>query len=240
MENSSRNKPGLELRSFLASIICFLFVNFGCEFRTEEKYAETQRAEKKEVELPDESLVILNADSELGWSPGGWLKSKHVTLKGEAYFKIKKGKKLTVKTKLGNIEIKGTIFNVYVRGEVLEVQCLEGKVQVNNTKGKQKILLKKGEEVAVVGGWMQDRMKLRYYPVWFKGESTFRDAPLNRVFEEIERQYNVYVIADSIVTLTFSGKFTHKDLQQALLPVCRQNKLRYVIQSDSVVISGIK
>jgi transmembrane sensor len=228
---------GKTIQKILAVVILMATVIWqGCEFRTEEKYEETGSGEKKEVELPGGSTVILNAGSEIGWSPGGWLKSKHVKLKGEAYFKIKKGKRFIVKTKLGTVEVLGTIFNVYCRDKVLEVQCLDGKVQVHNTEAEEKVLLKKGEEVAVVDGWMQSRQKLRFYPVWYKGESTFRDASLKRVFDEVSRQYGVKVFADSIENLSFSGKFSHKDLNGTVGIICRQKSLHFQITGDSVLI----
>ena len=83
---------------------------------------------------------------------------------------------------------------------------------------------------------MQDRQGLGFYPNWFKGESAFRSAPLSRVFEEMERQYGVMVLADSLGERTFSGKFVHKDLKKALKMVCDPMKLNCEIRGDTVII----
>ena len=97
-----------------------------------------------------------------------------------------------------------------------------------------KVLLKKGEQVAVLRSQMQDRHGLAFYPNWFKGESAFRSAPLGRVFEEMERQYGVMVLADSLGERSFSGKFVHKDLKKALKMVCDPMKLKYAVSGDTV------
>ncbi len=220
---------------FLSVLLFALLMSQGsCIFKTEEMYSETGPGEQKEIKLPDGSMVLLNAKTELGWSPGKWTKSRHVTLDGEANFKTKKGKKFIVKTELGTVEVMGTTFNVYARKDVLEVKCLEGKVQVNNTEGKQKVLLKKGEEVNVEGGWMGKRQKLSFYPAWDKGESRFREVPLERVLDEVERQYGVRVFADSIENKSYKGKFSHKSLTDAMAGICRSQSLKFNIQGDTV------
>ena len=134
------------------------------------------------------------------------------------------------------MQVVGTIFNVYARGEELEVKCAEGKVQVINPEGTERVLLKKGEQVTVLRGRMQQRQGLSFYPNWFKGESTFRSASLERVFGEMERQYGVKVLADSLGERTFSGKFVNNDLKKAVKMVCDPMKLNCEVRGDTVVI----
>ncbi|MBK9014132.1 MAG: FecR domain-containing protein [Saprospiraceae bacterium] len=196
----------------------------------------TQAGEKKEVKLPDGSVVTLNAMSKLGFAAADWKDGRKVALDGEAYFKAKKGKTFTVSTEQGAVEVVGTIFNVYARGEELEVKCAEGRVQVINPEGTERVLLKAGEQVTVLRGKMQKRQGLAGYPNWFKGESAFRSAPLERVFGEMERQYGVLVLADSLGERTFSGKFVHKDLKKALKMVCDPMKLKCEVRGDTVLV----
>lgn len=196
----------------------------------------TEAGETKVVELPDGSIVTMNAMSKLGFSSTGWSDGREVALEGEAYFKAKKGKTFTVKTEQGTVEVVGTIFNVFARDEELEVKCTEGRVQVINPEGTERVLLKKGEQVAVLRGKMQQRQGLSFYPNWFKGESTFRSAPLARVFGEIERQYGVMVLTDSLGERTFSGKFVNNDLKKAVKMVCDPMKLKYEVRGDTVLV----
>jgi ferric-dicitrate binding protein FerR (iron transport regulator) len=194
----------------------------------------TKAGEKKEVKLPDGSVATLNAMSKLGFTASDWTDGRSVVLEGEAYFKAKKGKTFAVRTEQGTVEVVGTIFNVYARGNELEVKCAEGKVQVINPEQTERVLLKKGEQVSILGGKMQKRQGLASYPNWFKGESTFRSAPLGRVFEEMERQYGVVVLADSLGERTFSGKFVHGSLEKAVKMVCDPMKLNCEVRGDTV------
>jgi ferric-dicitrate binding protein FerR (iron transport regulator) len=198
--------------------------------------AETQAGEQKEVQLPDGSAVTLNALSSLRYTPADWSNGRKVTLEGEAYFKAKKGKTFTVATEQGSVEVVGTVFNVYARGNELEVKCSEGKVQVINPDASERALLKAGEQISVVNGRMQKRQGLEFQPKWFKGESTFRSEPLEKVLGEVERQFGVVVLADSIEGRSYTGKFLHKDLNQALKMVCVPMKLKYTVSNDTVFI----
>ncbi len=194
----------------------------------------TKAGEQKEVKLPDGSVATLNAMSKLGFSATEWTDSRTVALEGEAYFKVKKGKTFSIRTEQGKVEVVGTVFNVYARGEELEVKCAEGKVQVINPEETERVLLKKGEQVTVLRGQMQKRQGLAFYPKWFKGESAFRSAPLERVFGEIERQFGVKVLADSLGERSFSGKFVHSDLKKAVKMVCDPMKLNCEVRGDTV------
>jgi ferric-dicitrate binding protein FerR (iron transport regulator) len=194
----------------------------------------TKAGETKEVKLPDGSVATLNAVSKLGFTASDWTEARTVALEGEAYFKAKKGKTFSVRTEQGTVEVVGTVFNVFARDEELEVKCAEGKVQVINPEGTERVLLKKGEQVSILGGKMQKRQGLAFYPNWFKGESAFRTAPLEKVFGEMERQYGVVVLADSLGERTFSGKFVHDDLQKAVKMVCAPMKLNCEVRGDTV------
>jgi ferric-dicitrate binding protein FerR (iron transport regulator) len=210
---------------------------FGRKYPVDQQIT-TAVGEQQELKLPDGSVVNLNAKSEIGFSPAKWKENRYVVLEGEAMFRVKKGNRFLVHTDQGEVEVVGTIFNVYARGESLEVKCTEGKVQVINPEGTERVLLKKGEQVSILDGRMQDRQGLAFNPAWMRGESLFRSAPLNRVFEEMERQYGVLVLADSLEGRSFSGKFVHKDLNKALKMVCEPMRLEWAVSGDTVWVKN--
>ncbi|MBI1226938.1 MAG: DUF4974 domain-containing protein [Bacteroidetes bacterium] len=237
-------KPQIISRKWLAIAAALLigvvgiwwFSSSDDNFRFTDTAYQTKVGENKEVKLPDGSVVTLNAMTKLGFAAADWQEGRKVALDGEAFFKAKKGKTFTVSTEQGSVEVVGTIFNVYARGEELEVKCSEGKVQVTNPEGTERVLLKAGEQVAVLRGKMQRREGVSFYPKWFKGESTFRSAPLARVFGEMERQYGVKVLADSLGERTFSGKFVNTDLKKAVKMVCDPMKLNCEIRGDTIFV----
>ena len=83
----------------------------------------TQLGEMKEYVLPDQSKVILNADSKLTYKKGFWNSSREVYLTGEAIFEVKKGSLFTVNTNKGNVRVLGTSFNVFTRNNV-KIPCI--------------------------------------------------------------------------------------------------------------------
>ena len=68
------------------------------------------------------------------------------------------------------------------------------------------------------------------------GEFTFEDAPLNSVFMEIERQFNVKFASLKFSNKYFTGGFTNKNLVEALDIVCIPMGLTYEIGSNSKII----
>jgi len=194
----------------------------------------TAAGEQQKTKLPDGSQVTLNARSTLGFDATDWDSRRELNLAGEAFFQVKKGKRFAVQTEQGRVEVVGTQFNVFARDQELEVKCTEGKVQVTNPAGTERVLLSAGEQVSILDGKMQRRQGLASFPNWFKGESTFRSAPLEKVFGEMERQYGITVLADSLEGRTFSGKFVHKDLEKALRMVCAPMGLEWSVAVDTV------
>lgn len=204
----------------------------GCG-KAAEQTVIAQPGEQREVQLPDGTPATLNAQSSLSFSASTWAARPIVQLSGEAFFKTQKNKRFSIETEQGRVEAVEGNFNVYARDRLLEVQCVKGKVQVFNPAGTEKTLLAGSEQISVLNGRMQERRGLSYSPAWFKGQSVFRDAPLERVFGEIGRQYGKVVEADS-VSGNFTGKFDHKNLEKALAAVCQKANLTYSVSGDTV------
>ncbi len=197
----------------------------------------TTAGEQTQTTLPDGSIAELNALSTLAFTHNDWVEEREVYLKGEAFFRAKKGNTFTVLTEQGHVRVIGTQFNVYARDHIMEVKCTEGTVQVFNPKGSEKVLIKKGEQVDVVNGRMQRRAGIDFTPKWFKGESVFRSAPRSRVLGELERQYGITIFANVDLDSPFSGKFVNNDLKKALQMISVPMGLEYEMRNDTVWFS---
>ena len=132
---------GLVAAACLAILFILRFLNPG------ETTLDVPRGKHMVHQLPDASEVEINAESSLAYSVKGWDQDRLVSLDGEAYFRVKKGKKFTVKTSLGEVEVLGTSFNVYNRGEDFRVSCLTGSVQVSSRRGDLHKVLLPGQSV---------------------------------------------------------------------------------------------
>jgi transmembrane sensor len=95
---------------------------------------------KSEITLPDGSHVLLNAGSTIRYYSDFNIKSRNLSLEGEAYFKVAKNKKIPLIVNAANINIRaiGTEFNVkaYKNERIIETTLIEGVVEI--TKGMDK------------------------------------------------------------------------------------------------------
>ena len=145
---------------------------------------------KNTFTLPDNSEVVLNSGSEINYKKWNWDSNRNLNLKGEAYFKVAKGKKFEVKTDLGTVSVLGTQFDVKARKNRFDVTCFEGRVKVNYNK--QEVILTKGQTVA-----FENNNKILFEnvsetkPSWTSSEINFNKESLSNVLDEIQRQYNI-------------------------------------------------
>ncbi|MCB4800365.1 FecR family protein, partial [Neotamlana laminarinivorans] len=94
----------------VAAVLVVLLTSSYFLFFNNTKSFETQIAQTETFKLPDESEVILNAQSKLSFSKKEWETNRNLKLQGEAFFKVTKGEKFTVNTKAGSIQVLGTQF----------------------------------------------------------------------------------------------------------------------------------
>ncbi len=187
-------------------------------------------AEHKTIHLPDQTEVVLNAGTELKYYDRDWKNQRLVKLKGEAFFKVTKGKPFIVESAMGKVEVLGTQFKVKDRADLYQVVCYEGTVRVGSTRANAKTILHRGEGTRWDGKSLADFKDMHLSPEWMNGVSSFTKIPLEEVFHEIERQYN-YKVSISGVNLhrSFTGEFPHDDLRGALDRVCGAMNLKYEI-----------
>ncbi len=179
---------------------------------------QTQTAnfgEKTSFALPDNSEVVLNSGSEINYKKWNWDNSRHLELKGEAYFRVAKGRKFEVQTNLGKVTVLGTQFNVKARKNRFDVVCYEGRVKVNyeNTQ----ILLTHGQSVSFENGKQANVLVTSSKPEWIDNQICFYKENIKSILDEVERQYNITIeLNTKDTTSLFTGKLPAKDLNIAL------------------------
>lgn len=229
-------------RNLLKYAAIFVLLVTGLLYITNLKTTETATlAEKKSFTLPDQSEVVLNADSEIKYSKRSWDKKRTLSLYGEAFFKVAKGEKFDVVTEQGIVSVLGTQFNVQSRSAHFHISCYEGKVAVDFNNSK--IQLSAGDSVIIENGEIVSQQKINtLQPGWMLDESAFDNKPLWWVLEEVQRQYKVTVITENIdKDIRFTGTFTHTNLEAALKTICLPLSLTYNInQNGNVLIYGEK
>lgn len=202
---------------------------------TLDESVSTQYAERSEVRLPDNSEIILNADSRITYSEKNWDKERNISLQGEAFFKVAKGQKFTVATNDGLVTVLGTQFNVENRKGFFEVSCYEGLVSVI-FNGKESKLPAGNSFVAINGNVLKTESPANTTPSWMSNESTFKSIPLNYVLDEFERQYNIEVKTQNVnLEQLFTGSFSNTNINLALQSISTPSQIKYELEGNNVL-----
>ncbi len=195
----------------------------------------TQYAENKEIVLPDNSEVVLNADSKVSYNAKNWDSNRNITLEGEAFFKVAKGKRFTVATEAGEVAVLGTQFNVENRKDFFEVSCYEGLVSVS-FNGKETKLPAGSSFVAIDGKIISEEAPAANTPSWINAESSFKSIPLKYVLDEFQRQHNIIVETKNIDTnLLYTGSFSNTDANLALQSISTPSRIKFKLEGNKVL-----
>jgi transmembrane sensor len=189
-----------------------------------------------EYNLPDGSQVSLNADSRIVFETKSFTENRKLKLDGEAFFNVMKGNPFVISTKNAEIKVLGTSFNVFSRNGFFKVSCLTGKVMVSNKR--EAVVVLAGESVMLSDNDLisyQDKNQNSSF-AWMNGEFNFENTPLNLIFDEIARQFNVKFEGRKIDNKYFTGSFTNKNLVNALEIVCIPMDLSYEIGSSGKIL----
>lgn len=196
---------------------------------------QTEYAENKEIILPDSSEVLLNADSQIVYSKSNWEDNRNITLKGEAFFKVAKGKRFTVTTDAGEVAVLGTQFNVENRKGFFEVTCFEGLVSVS-FNGKETKIPAGNSFIALDGEIISRKVPTANTPSWVNAESSFKSIPLKYVLDEFQRQHNIKVETKNIdMDLLYTGSFSNTDANLALRSICTPSRIKFKLEGDKVL-----
>ncbi|MGY6649221.1 FecR family protein [Wenyingzhuangia sp. IMCC45574] len=203
-------------------------------FLTKETIVETGVAENEVLVLPDNSKVTLNAGSKVFYQKENWDKERVLALSGEAYFKVAKGKRFTVKLKDGFVQVLGTEFNIKDRDKYFEVVCYHGKVKVKHNHTET--ILTAGKSFSV-----KDVVKEQYtttnnkLPSWMLKESSYENVALHVVLDDLERHYLIDLDRSKIDgNKLFRGAFPHDNLEVALNTICLPLNLKFKIENKKV------
>ncbi|MNJ95303.1 fec operon regulator FecR [compost metagenome] len=147
--------------------------------------------------LADGTKVVLNSGSSLSYPLNFSDSNRTVTLEGEGYFEVTsdRTKPFKVRTEKQTLTVLGTHFNVQsYRNEPIETTLLEGKVALTINGTDSKTILAPNQQATLV----DKRFKLKMVNTndaiaWANNLFVFNNIPLNQIFRNIERWYNVEI-----------------------------------------------
>lgn len=246
IENKISEKPLGESVSLFSKVVqwaaaavLFLLVGLLGVVSTYTKKVESLPGEHVVAELPNGSMVELNAGSTLKYYPLKWRFERKLKLEGEAYFKVTKGSKFYVESAFGTTQVLGTSFNIFARDDQYRVTCLTGKVKVQS-RSKETTLLTPNMHVELEDDKLVVKKiyKAEKAVSWKNNEFFFAGRPLKEVIDEIERQYAVTIrLQPELNKRKFGSNFSKKhNVEEVLDFVCKPMKLKFVRQSDNVFL----
>lgn len=198
---------------------------------------ETSVAKTEILTLPDQSKVNLNANSKLSYNSIEWDSNRQLTLEGEAFFEVEKGKTFTVKTDYGEVEVLGTVFNVKSRDYAFEVTCYEGSVQVSLN---DKIYIVEAENDLTLENNTIELSSINLMkPDWKENQTIIKSQPLKVVLQEFKNFYDVNFDSSNVDTSKiYTGTFSHNDLEIALKSITLPLNISYSIRDNEIILSN--
>ena len=211
--------------------------------------AEAPRRAKAKLELPDGSVVWLNAASKLTYNNLFGVSNRDLQLEGEGYFEINRNIDLPLVVTSGNtaVEVLGTKFNVrnYLEDDEMRVSLLEGSVSFSEIRYNKPIILKPKEFIICnkkSGILTLKDMDTEYMNAWIYDDVFLNEEKLGNIAKILERAFDINIIfqSDDLKSLTFYGDITIEsdNIIQIMEVMSATNKFRYQydLQKKSVEI----
>lgn len=221
--------PGTRWLAAAASLALLLAVTGFMRFYVKEFHCPA--GEHTSLELPDGSLIELNAQTTVSYHPYWWFLSREIQLEGEAFFDVISGKPFRVVSSLASTDVLGTTFNIYARDLNYRVSCLTGRVGLTSFRTNEKITLLPNERADLdrTGIFKISPMNNeKSLPGWMSELITFSSTPLRLVFDEIERQYGIIIESPVEMNQLYSGNFSlNEPVDKVLYLLCRPFDLEY-------------
>jgi transmembrane sensor len=178
-----------------------------------------------EVSLPDGSKVFLNRNSEISYNKNLGQTTRNLTLKGEAFFEIKRDPSMPFIIDAGNASVKvlGTSFSVLTNnaGNAVEVFVKTGSVMVSDNSGRQNLILEPGF-IGTMNSNSSSKVvnEDQNYLSWNTELLVFEKKPLSVVFNDLKKVFGIDIVTSDpdILNLPLTATF-EKEPQDTIIHV---------------------
>lgn len=180
--------------------------------------------EKKQVVLPDSSLVTLNSGSSITYPEFFAGETRQVNMTGEAFFEVSHNpdQPFWVTTPILKTKVLGTSFNImaYTDNPNIKISLATGSIQVseeNNVlatlKPNEQLLFDKG-----TGNHLVTKQSTIKDISWLDNIIVLDDHSLEETLRIVERWFNVklHMSTEDITNKTISGKFINPTLEETI------------------------
>jgi len=236
----------------IAATVCLLVATAALLFKiipgsTHEQHATIVRNSKgnnTRILLPDSSTVWLNANSTLEYTNEFGNTTREVTLKGEAFFDVKKDNKaFIVKTDKIQVHVKGTRFNIeaYKKNATVKTTLEEGKVELHVDGSSKYFTMKPGDQI-ILNTRLNDVVVKKVNPfdvsAWKEDRLVFDNTPLSEVIAKLENRYKVNIKIDSKKAMRerLSMTIEQEDIEEVLDLIKLSSRLQIKMEGNEIVL----
>ena len=201
----------------------------------------SKKGERKSFQLPDGTMVILNADSHLILADDFGQKNRTVNLDGEAFFDVVHDKEnpFIVHTAKMDVKVLGTEFNVnaYANGVVNETALIRGSIELTLNGEKKKVILHPNQKFVIANALSSNSNASALSPAslkstiteglqpviiekgynsvaeisWTENKLVFVNEPFNEVIKKLERWYGISIELQDASLATYTFTATFRN-----------------------------
>ena len=207
----------------------------------------THNGETREIILPDNSRITLNAGSVLIYPEKFSSTERTVFLSGEAIFEVTHNEVLPfmVNTADLTIQVHGTTFNVnaYPEARGISATLCEGSISATLKGSGESILMVPNERLDYdrqTGKSSILRVNSAEDTAWKRGDMCFRSENIHTIVKAIERKYgiNTYITSGKYDDMILTAKFIQgESMEQMLGAICKLVPgMKYSIENGCIYI----
>ena len=195
-----------------------------------------------QLELPDGTLVWLNAISSIHFPTSFVGKERRVEVKGEAYFEVAKNREMPFIVTVNNAEIQvlGTHFNInaYADEDDVRTTLLEGSVKF--VHGVNTNTLKPGQQSQLSTDGITkivSNVDVEEVVAWKNGMFDFENAGIETVMRQLSRWYDVEIEYKGKTDDLFIAEMRRNiKLSDALKALELTGKVKFEIQGKKIIV----
>ncbi|HEY8956487.1 FecR family protein [Chitinophaga sp.] len=203
----------------------------------------TPRGGQYQLQLPDGTVVWLNAASSITYPTAFTDHYRKVKVVGEVYFEVAQNKEQPFMVDVdgkASIAVLGTSFNVnaYTDEQSIRTTLLEGSIIMFHEQ--QTAMLKPGQQAQIKNELRMNIINdadVESVMAWKNGLFRFDRAPLSEVLRQMSRWYDVSIVYEQgIPDIIFSGEIKRDlSLSQALVVLAKMG-VHYRIEDKKLIV----
>ncbi len=260
-KNLSRKKVFSISPLWRVAAVLFLLISVGAAFwfLNRKEVISTKFGEIRTITLPDQSVVVLNSNSQLSYYKVWGAHSREVWINGEALFNvkhlnqdslhIKPFERFSVHCNTVNVEVLGTTFNVKNRHEKVDISLLHGKIKVDNTNPNlpqpESRVMKPGDYVQFEHNLLVSKKALTKPTTvtsWTQHRLIFNNPHLSDISEALQDEYGYQINIDdpALTDLKIEGEINVNNTKELLQIIATTLHLKVLQTDKNITITEFK